>query len=70
MSVLELKRQIERWDAEERCFAAAYLRHLSRKETLANQMELTDGMAEFEEGRSFTLEQVERLHEALRAEGK
>ncbi len=70
MSVPELKSQIERWDAEERGFAAAYLRHLSRKGTLANQIELASAMKEFEEGRSFTLEQVERLHEALRAEGK
>ena len=70
MSVPELKSQIERWDAEERCFAAAYLRHLSRKDTVSNQIELHSAMAEFEEGRSFTLEQVERLHEALRAEGK
>lgn len=70
MSVPELKSQIERWDAEERGFAAAYLRHLSRKSTLANQIELASAMTEFEEGRSFTLEQVERLHEALQAEGK
>jgi hypothetical protein len=37
---------------------------------VSNQIELASAMAEFEEGRSFTLEQVERLHEALRAEGK
>lgn len=70
MSASELKSQIERWDAEERCFAAAYLRHLGRKDTLANQMELASGVKEFDEGRAFTLEQVERLHEALKAEGK
>ena len=70
MSAVELKTQIEGWDAEERCFAAAYLRHLARKNSLVNQMELESLMEEFETGKSFSLDQVERLHEALSAEGK
>ena len=70
MSASELKTQIERWDAEERCFAAAYLRHLGRKDTLVNQMELESGMKEFDEGRTFTMDQVERMHEALKVEGQ
>lgn len=70
MSAAELKTQIEGWGAEERCFAAAYLRHLARMDSLVNQTELESGMKEFEEGRSFTLDQVQRLHEALKAEGK
>jgi hypothetical protein len=70
MSTVELKARIEGWDSEERGFAAAYLRHLSRKDSLSNQMELESGMREFDQGKSFTLDQADRLHEALKAEGK
>lgn len=70
MSATELKSRIESWNSEERSFAAAYLKHLERKDTLANQLELESGMKEFDEGKSFTLDQVERLHDALKTEGK
>ena len=70
MSKVELKAEIESWAPEERGFAAAYLRHLARKESLANQLELESGMREVEEGKSLSLEQVEHLQDALAAEGK
>ena len=41
-----------------------------RKDSLANQTELESGMREFDEGKSFSIDQVENLHQALKTEGK
>lgn len=70
MSSADLKNEIGKWDQEERSFAEAYLKHLRRKDSLSNQTELESGMREFDEGKSFTIDQVENLHEALKTEGK
>lgn len=70
MSSADLKNEIGKWDEEERAFAEAYLKHLRRRNLLSNQTDLESGMREFDEGRSFSIEQVEKMHEALKTEGK
>ena len=69
MSTLELKRTAENLTAEERVYLAAYLKHLARVDTPAYQAELTRLNNEIDTGKKFTLAQVQRLHEALQAEG-
>ena len=69
MSTLEIKRTAENLTAEERVYLAAYLKHLARVDTPAYQAELTRLNNEIDTGKRFTLAQVQRLHEALQAEG-
>ena len=70
MSVAEIKSSIEDWTEEQRLFATAYLRHLKRKDTVENQLELDRLMDQFGEGKSYSFDQVERMHEALSVEGR
>ena len=62
-------RTAESLGAEERVFLAAYLRHLARVDDPAYQAELTRLNEEIDTGKKFTLDQVERLHETLKAQG-
>ena len=48
---------------------AAYLKHLSRADNPAYKQELTRLNDEFSQGKVFTMEQVQRLHENLSNEG-
>ena len=54
---------------DDRLVLAAYLKHLGRKDDPAYQAELTRLNQEIDAGRKFTLDQVQRMHEALKAEG-
>jgi hypothetical protein len=54
---------------DERLFFAAYLKHLSRVDSPEYKKELSRLTGEFAEGKSFTMEQVQRLHENLSKEG-
>jgi len=69
MSTAELKQTAESLNAEERIFLAAYLKHLARRDDPAYQAELTRLNDEIEGGRKFTLDQVQHLHETLKARG-
>jgi hypothetical protein len=69
MSTAELKQTAESRTAEERVFLAAYLKHLSRKDEPAYQADLTRLNDEIEGGKRFTLDQVQHLHETLKAQG-
>lgn len=69
MSVAELMKGARRLKPDERVALMAYLKHLARKDDPAYQAELTRLNAEIDSGRKFTLEQVERMHAALKAEG-
>jgi len=69
MSTAELKKTIERLDSEDRVFLAAYLKHLRRVEDPGYQAELSALNAEIDNGRGFSLDQVQRMHDALKAEG-
>ncbi|MDB6021493.1 MAG: hypothetical protein JWQ04_1350 [Pedosphaera sp.] len=69
MTVEEIKNGIEQSTPEERAYLAALLKHLGRKDDSAYRSELTRLNQEFDDGRKFSLEQVKRLHETLKAEG-
>jgi hypothetical protein len=69
MSATELLRTAESLTSEERQYLAACLKHLMRANDPAYQAELARLNQEIDAGRRFTLDQVRRLHDALRAEG-
>ena len=69
MSTTEIMRTAESLGAEERVFLAAYLKHLTRVDDPAYQAELTRLNEEIDTGKKFTLDQVQRLHETLQAQG-
>jgi hypothetical protein len=69
MSTADLKKTADSLNDEERVFLAAYLKHLSRADSPAYQAELTRLDAEIDAGKKFSLEQVQRMHGALKAEG-
>jgi len=55
--------------SEERVFVLAYLRHLERVDDPVRQSQLGERMRRMDAGHKVTLEQAERLHQALEAEG-
>lgn len=69
MSTVEIKANIDRMNDEERFFAAAYLHHLSQSRDAGYQALLAERMRRMDEGRKLTLEQAQRVHAALEAEG-
>jgi hypothetical protein len=69
MSAVEIIQTANALNAEERIFLAAYLKHLARVEDPAYQAELSQLNQEIDDGKKFSLEQVKRLHESLKAEG-
>lgn len=69
MSTSQLMQTADALDAEERLFLAAYLKHLARVDDPAYQAELTRLNQEIDVGKKFTLEQVQRMHQALKGEG-
>jgi hypothetical protein len=54
---------------EERFFAAAYLQHRAQENDPAYQALLSERMNRMDAGHKVTLEQAQRIHEALEAEG-
>ena len=54
---------------EERFFAAAYLQHRAQAADPGYQALLSERMNRMEAGKRVTLEQAQRIHEALEAEG-
>jgi hypothetical protein len=69
MTVAEIKTGIEQSSPEERAYLSAFLKHLGRKDDPAYRSELTRLNAEIDDGKKFSMEQVKRLHETLKAEG-
>jgi hypothetical protein len=69
VSIAEIKASIDRMTDEERFFAAAYLQHRARASDPAYQSLLSERMKLMDSGQRVTLEQAERIHEALEAEG-
>lgn len=54
---------------DDRIFLTAYLKHLSRVNTPAYKDELSRLNDEFSQGKVFSMEQVQRLHDELSKEG-
>ncbi len=69
MSTTEIKKTAENLTPEERVYLAAYLKHLARVDDPSYQAELARLNDEIDTGKKFSLEQVTRLHDALKAEG-
>jgi hypothetical protein len=69
VSTVEIKASIDRMTDEERFFAAAYLHHLTQSNDPAYQMLLTERVQRMDAGRKLTLDQAQRVHVALEAEG-
>ncbi len=69
MSTLEIRQQIDQMTEEERFFAAAYLQHLSQHQDPRYRAMLSERMQRMDAGRKITLEQAQRLHQALEVEG-
>jgi hypothetical protein len=69
MSSTELIKTANSLNPEERVFLAAYLKHLTRVDNPAYQSELSRLNQEIDDGKKFSLEQVKRLHDSLKAEG-
>jgi len=69
VSTLDIKANIDQMTEDERFFAAAYLQHLAQENDPAYQMALAERMKRMDAGHKVTLEQVQRIHNALEAEG-
>jgi hypothetical protein len=69
VSITEIKASIDRMTGEERFFAAAYLQHRAQASDPADQALLSERMRRMDAGRKVTLDQAQRIHEALASEG-
>ena len=69
MSIAEIKDSIDHMTDEERFFAAAYLQHRAQANDPAYQALLSERMNRMDAGHKVTLEQAQRIHDALEAEG-
>ncbi len=69
MSTAEIKASIDRMTDEERFFAAAYLQHRAQEKDPAYQAILEARMKRMDAGHKVTLEQLQRIHQTLEAEG-
>ncbi|MBI4028209.1 MAG: hypothetical protein HY360_24705 [Verrucomicrobia bacterium] len=69
MSVVELKEQIQSLSAEDKVYLAAWLKHLSRVDATSHQAELKARLDAARDGQGHSLEQLERIHASLTAEG-
>jgi hypothetical protein len=69
MSTSDIKANIDQMTEDERFFAAAYLQHLVQANDPAYQTALAERIKRIEAGHKVTLEQVQRVHNVLEAEG-
>jgi hypothetical protein len=68
VSIAEIKASIDRMTDEERFFAAAYLKHRAQENDPAYRALLSERMKRMDAGQKVTLDQAQRIHEALDAE--
>jgi hypothetical protein len=69
MTTAKLKQTVDNLTLAQRAFVAAYLQHLARVDDPQHQAKLGQRMRRMDAGRKVSLEQAQRLHEALAAEG-
>lgn len=69
MTTAEIKATIDKLTDEERFFAAAYLQHRAQECDAAYRTMLSERMNRMDAGAKVTLEQAQRVHQALEAEG-
>ncbi|MBI5766495.1 MAG: hypothetical protein HZA93_01780 [Verrucomicrobia bacterium] len=69
MSLAEIQSQVEAMPPSERVVLSAYLRHLARRDSVANKQSLDAAAARIEAGEKVSRAQLMRLHETLKAAG-
>lgn len=69
VSTSEIKESIDQMTDEERFFASAYLQHLAQQRDPAHGAMLSERMKRMDEGKKVSLEQAQRIHQALETEG-
>ena len=69
MSLAEIQSQVKALPPSERVVLSAYLRHLSRCDSVSNKQSLDAAAARMEAGEKVSRAQLVRLHESLKAEG-
>ncbi len=69
VTLQQIQRQVRSLPKKERLALAAYLRHLSRAESLTNQRSLDAAAARMARGEKVTRPQLRRLHKSLEAAG-
>jgi hypothetical protein len=69
MSLAEIQTQVAAMPPAERIVLAAFLRHLSRRDTLANRQALDGAADRMEAGEKVSRAQLLQLHETLKAGG-
>jgi hypothetical protein len=69
MTHTDLIKTVDGLGAEDRIFLTAYLQHLARVDDPVHRAQLGQRNRRIESGRKITLEQAQRLHDALESEG-
>ncbi len=69
MSLAEIQSKVKAMPPSERVVLSAYLRHLARRDSAANQQSLDAAAKRMEIGEKVSRAQLVRLHESLKAEG-
>ncbi len=69
MTMQQLQRKVKALPRSERLALSAYLRHLSRAESLSNQRSLDASAERMAKGEKVTRAQLQRLHKSLKAAG-
>ena len=69
MSKTEMMQKAQALSEEDRLFLSAYLKHLSRVDLPEYKRKLAALNEEFSSGKTYSQEQVERLHQQLSDEG-
>jgi hypothetical protein len=69
MRPVQVKKVIDKMNEEDRFFALAYLKHLTRRDDPAHRAELGARLGQMDRGRKIPLSAVKRLHKQLEAAG-
>ena len=69
MSVLEIKRVVEKLKPEERLFLLAYLKHLQRADSPGRKSQLGGRLRAMDAGKKIPLEKAVKIHEKMEEAG-
>lgn len=69
MTTTHIREQIDAMSDEDRFFVAAYLQHLGNDTDAQRKATLASRMTRMDEGRTFTLDQLQDMHQQLERQG-
>lgn len=69
MTTTHIREQIDAMSDEDRFFAAAYLQHLGNDADAQRKATLASRMTRMDEGRTFTFDQLQDMHQQLERQG-